>query len=120
MPMVMARSPVALRLQQLGVDALAVAILEEALVLRKAGVNCPLLLLNGFWPGQEEDIIHHGLTPVIFRPDMLHSLEKAAARAERPVAYHLEVNTGISRLGVEWEEAAALVTRADPVPMDAL
>ena len=39
---------------------------------------------------------------------MLHSLEKAAARAERPVAYHLEVNTGISRLGVEWEEAAAL------------
>jgi alanine racemase len=104
-------APVALRLQRLGVDALAVAILEEALVLRKAGVNCPLLLLNGFWPGQEEDIIHHGLTPVIFRPDMLSSLEQAAARAERPVAYHLEVNTGISRLGVEWEEAAALVTR---------
>jgi alanine racemase len=104
-------APVALRLQRLGVDALAVAILEEALVLRKAGVNCPLLLLNGFWPGQEEDIIHHGLTPVIFRPDMLQGLEKAAARAERPVSYHLEVNTGISRLGVEWEEAAALVTR---------
>jgi alanine racemase len=104
-------APVALRLQQSGVDALAVAVLEEALVLRKAGVNCPLLLLNGFWPGQEEDIIQHGLTPVIFRPDMLSSLEQAAARVERPVAYHLEVNTGISRLGVEWEEAAALVTR---------
>ena len=103
-------APVALRLQQLGADALAVAILEEALVLRNAGVNCPLLLLNGFWPGQEEDIIHHELTPVIFRPEMLQSLEKAAARAERPVTYHLEVNTGISRLGVEWEEAAALVT----------
>ena len=53
--------PVALRLQQLGVDALAVAILEEALVLRKAGVNCPLVLLNGFWPGQEEEILHHRL-----------------------------------------------------------
>jgi alanine racemase len=103
--------PVALRLQQLGVDAQAVAILEEALVLRKAGVNCPLLLLNGFWPGQEEEILHHRLTPVIFRPDMLQNLEKAAARAERPVAYHLEVNTGISRLGVEWEEAATLVTK---------
>ena len=104
-------APVGLRLQQLGADALAVAILEEALVLRKAGVNCPLLLLNGFWHGQEDDIIHHELTPVVFRPDMLHSLENAAARAERRVAYHLEVNTGISRLGVEWEEAAALVTR---------
>lgn len=104
-------APVGLRLQQLGADALAVAILEEALVLRKAGINCRLLLLNGFWPGQEEDIIHYQLTPVVFRPDMLHSLAKAAARAERPVDYHLEVNTGISRLGVEWEEAAALVTR---------
>jgi alanine racemase len=104
-------APVALRLQQLGADALAVAILEEALVLRNAGVKCPLLLLNGFWPGQEGDIVHHELTPVVFRADMLYSLEKAAARAERPVAYHLEVNTGISRLGVEWEEASALLAR---------
>jgi len=109
-------SPVALRLQQLGVDALAVAILEEALVLRKVGVNCPLLLLNGFWPGQEDDIVSQKLAPVVFRADMLHSLEKAAARAKRRVAYHLEVNTGISRLGVEWEEAAALVTKPAPSP----
>ena len=104
-------APVALRLQQLGTDALAVAILEEALVLRKAGVNCPLLLLNGFWPGQEDEVVQHQLTPVVFRPDLLVQLERAAARAERQVAYHLEVNTGISRLGVEWEEAAALMTR---------
>jgi alanine racemase len=103
--------PVARRLQDLGADALAVAILEEALVLRDARVKCPLVLLNGFWPGQEDDIIHHELTPVVFRPDMLQSLEKAAARVNRQVAYHLEVNTGIGRLGVEWEEAAALVTR---------
>ncbi len=103
-------------LQQLGVDALAVAILEEALVLRKAGVNCSLLLLNGFWPGQEDDIVSQELTPVVFRPDMLHSLEKAAARAKRQVTYHLEVNTGISRLGVDWEEAAALVTKHTQSP----
>ena len=107
-------APVALRLQQLGVDALAVAILEEALVLRKAGVTCPLLLLNGFWPGQEDEIVSHQLAPVVFRPDMLDSLEKAAARAERWVSYHLEVNTGISRLGVEWEEASALATVRAP------
>ena len=107
-------APVGLRLQQLGTDALAVAILEEALVLRKAGVKCPLLLLNGFWPGQEDDIIQHQLTPVVFRPDLLDGLEGAAARAERQVSYHLEVNTGISRLGVEWEEAAAFVARRLP------
>jgi alanine racemase len=109
-------SPVALRLQHLGVDALAVAILEEALALRKAGVNCPLLLLNGFWPGQEDDIVSQELAPVVFRADMLDSLEKAAARAKRWVTYHLEVNTGISRLGVEWEEAAALAIKHAPSP----
>ncbi len=108
--------PVALRLQQIGVDALAVAILEEALVLRKAGVTCSLLVLNGFWPGQEDDIVSQELAPVVFRSDMLHSLEKAAERAKRQVTYHLEVNTGISRLGVEWEEAAALVTKHAPSP----
>src|SRR5262245_11140716 len=70
--------PVGLRLEQLGADALAVAILEEALALRKAGITCPLLLLNGFWPGQEDEIVHHALTPVVFRRDLLHSLEKAA------------------------------------------
>ena len=106
--------PVALRLQQIGVDALAVAILEEALVLRKAGVTCSLLVLNGFWPGQEDDIVSQELAPVVFRTDMLHSLEKAAERAKRQVTYHLEVNTGISRLGVEWEEAAALITKHAP------
>ena len=108
--------PVALRLQQIGVDALAVAILEEALVLRKAGVTCSLLVLNGFWPGQEDEIVSQELAPVVFRSDMLHSLEKAAERAKRQVIYHLEVNTGISRLGVEWEEAAALVTKHAPSP----
>jgi alanine racemase len=59
--------PVALRLQQLGTDALAVAILEEALALRKAGQR-PLLLLNGFWPG----VGRQGSTPadlVVFRSD---------------------------------------------------
>jgi len=104
--------PVGQHLQQVGVDALAVAILEEALTLRKAGVHCPLLLLNGFWPGQEDSIIQHELIPVVFRLEMLHALEEAAARAQRQVSYHLEVNTGISRLGVDWEDAVRFVTQA--------
>ena len=112
--------PVALRLQQLGVDALAVAILEEALVLRKAGVNCSLLLLNGFWPGQEDDIVSQELAPVVFRPDMLHSLEKAAERAKRQVSLpsgsehrNLAPWRGVGRGGCAGNKAR-------PVPMDAL
>ncbi|MBM3804194.1 MAG: alanine racemase [Acidimicrobiia bacterium] len=100
--------PVALRLQKMGADALAVAILEEALVLRDAGVTCPLLLLNGFWPGQENELIRCQLTPVVSCPNLLQRLEEAAGRARQRVAYHLEVDTGMARLGVAWEDAAAL------------
>jgi hypothetical protein len=104
--------PVALRLQQLGVDALAVAILEEALVLRKAGVNCPLVLLNGFWPGQEEEILYHRLTPVIFRPEI--KLEKAAT-VERPVVYHLATPASRAWGGIRGGRAKIQIQSPDGV-----
>ena len=53
--------PVARCLEEAGVDSLAVAILEEALELRRAGIGLPILILNGFWPGEEAEIIHRGL-----------------------------------------------------------
>ena len=89
---------VAQRLEQLKVDALAVAILEEALSLREARVLCPILLLNGFWPGQEDQVIANDLMPAIYRLDSLERLEQAAARNQRSVGYHLKINTGMSRV----------------------
>jgi alanine racemase len=103
--------PVARRLTKLGVDMLAVAILEEAMAIRHAGIRCPVLLLNGFWPGQEHEIIRYELTPAIYRLQLLDQLEQAASRAKRSVAYHLKINTGMSRLGVELEEALVFLQR---------
>jgi len=103
--------PVAQRLAKLKVDMLAVAILEEAICIRQAGIRCPVLLLNGFWPGQEDEIIRHELTPAIYRLQLLDQLEQAASSAKRNVAYHLKINTGMSRLGVELEEALMFLQR---------
>lgn len=106
-------TPVAQRLERLKIDALAVAILEEALALRAASVHCPILLLNGFWPGQEDEIVRHDIIPAIYRLDLLERLQQAASRAGRNAAYHLKINTGMSRLGVDWDEALAFLRR-DP------
>ena len=66
--------PIAKYLEKIGADVLAVAILEEALELRSAGIKSPILIFNGFCPGQEKEIIREKLTPEIFRKDMIKTL----------------------------------------------
>jgi alanine racemase len=96
--------PVAQVLEKAGVDAFAVAILEEALVLRNVGVRSPIILLNGFWEGQEAEIIRHELIPTVYNQEMLLRLETAASELRKTCQFHLKIDTGMSRLGIDWEE----------------
>ncbi len=96
--------PVAQVLEKAAVDAFAVAILEEALVLRNVGIHSPIILLNGFWEGQEEKIIQHQLIPTVYNQEMLLRLETAASKLRKTCQFHLKVDTGMSRLGIDWEE----------------
>ena len=52
-----------------GIDWLGVALVEEAVELRNAGTETPILCLGGFQPGQERELIEHLITPVIFELD---------------------------------------------------
>ncbi|HVG38075.1 MAG TPA: alanine racemase, partial [Pyrinomonadaceae bacterium] len=54
------------RLVGAGTDWLAVALPEEGLALRAAGIEVPILVLGGFWPGQESLCLAHRLVPVIY------------------------------------------------------
>jgi alanine racemase len=103
--------PVAQVLAKAGVDAFAVAILEEALVLRNTGISSPIVLLNGFWEGQEEEIIRHQLIPTVYNQEMLLRLEAAASHLRETCSFHLKVNTGMSRLGIDWEEGGAFLQK---------
>src|SRR5947209_9850527 len=55
------------RLARVGAEWLGVAIPEEGLELRDAGLSQPVLCFGGFWPGQEQSCITHKLVPVIYR-----------------------------------------------------
>ena len=87
-------------LEEAGVEWFGVALPEEGLALRRAGIVTPILCLGGFWEGQEASLIAHRLTPVVFRLELLDRLDHAARAAGTIADYHLKVDTGMCRLGV--------------------
>lgn len=94
------------RLEREGVDWFGVALPEEGIELRTAGVAKPILCMGGIWAGQENACIQQNLTPVIYRRDVVEALDRAAKDAGTTVDVHLKIDTGMGRLGV----------RADDVP----
>ncbi len=92
-------SRVAPALAAAGANLFGVALVEEAVELRKLGIEQPILILGGLFPGQEADVIEHQLTPVLYALDCARRLDSAASDAGRKVDYHLKVDTGMGRLG---------------------
>ncbi|MDM7922679.1 MAG: alanine racemase [Pyrinomonadaceae bacterium] len=99
------------RLESEGIDWLAVALVEEGIELRAAGIKAPILCLGGFWPGQEAAVISHDLTPVIFRADLAETLNRAAAVAGRTIDVHVKVDTGMGRVGIRPDELSTTTDR---------
>src|SRR6266851_5720216 len=71
-------SECARRLESEGVDWFGVALPEEGIELRRAGITRPILCLGGLWRGQEATCLQHRLTPVVYRLEMIESLDRAA------------------------------------------
>lgn len=91
------------RLAAEGADWFGVALPEEGVALREAGITGPILCLGGFWPGQEAMIVQHHLTPVVYGIEMIVALDRASAEAGVVTGVHLKVDTGMGRLGVRAE-----------------
>lgn len=87
-----------------GADALAVVRVEEAAVLRKAGISAPLVNL-GFCPAAElSSIIGLQITQMVYTEESAEKLNLAAVEAGVEVEIHLGVDTGMSRNGLLFEE----------------
>ena len=92
------------------VDGLAVAICEEGITLREAGVTKPILILEGpFDTGDVQALYDHNLTPVVHASQQLELLEHAGAAL--PSQVWVKVDTGMHRLGYAPEEVPATIAR---------
>jgi alanine racemase len=97
-------------LESEGARWLGVTSLDEAIPLRDAGITANILLMTGFWRGEETEIVRLRLTPTVWEQRQVESLDAAAAVlgvAQHPV--HLKVDTGMGRLGVAMEQLPALL-----------
>ena len=97
------------RLSAAGAGWLGVAMPEEGIELRDAGVDQNILCLGGFWQGQEQSCIQQRLVPAVYRLDTIEALDRAAKDAGVTADVHLKLDTGMGRLGVRFDALGEFV-----------
>lgn len=94
------------RLKAEGVQRLAVAIVEEAIELRQAGIPGDILILGGIWPEQAEAVLQYDLTPAVFRLESVDALNTVFRQHSKIAKIHVKIDTGMGRVGVPYPDAA--------------
>jgi alanine racemase len=102
-----------------GAEWLAVALVEEGIELRDAGITAPVLLLSEPVPEAMAEVVSARLTPTVYTSEGLDALA-AAARARNdsaePFSIHVKADTGMHRVGARPKEAVDLAVRAVSTP----
>lgn len=88
---------VARALEAAGAKGLCVALVEEGIALRDAGITLPILVMSGIYRDGVEAAARAKVTPVIYDPGQLAWL---ASASRTPVRVHLKIDTGMARLGI--------------------
>ncbi|MBE6800254.1 MAG: alanine racemase [Ruminococcaceae bacterium] len=87
-------------------DYLAVAATDEALELRKNGVNCPILILGHIPYGDYDNIVKNNITPTISDFYEAELLSKVAVKAGVTAPLHIAVDTGMNRIGFKCDDCS--------------
>jgi alanine racemase len=93
-----------------------VALVEEALELRQAGISTPLLVLSEPHPAAADTCAAAGIAVTLCTQAGVRAFGMAGRRAGRPLAVHLKVDTGMHRQGCDPAELPALVAAAMAEP----
>jgi alanine racemase len=91
-----------------GAEWLGVALVEEGAVLRKAGIDAPILLLSQPRPHDVRAVVEFDLRVTVYTSEGIQALADAGARADRVVSAHLKVDTGMHRVGCRPADALHL------------
>lgn len=108
--------------QEVGIDFLAVATVDEAIELRNAGIKSEILLLSICTPFEMSDLFEYKITPLVFGEEYIKLLIKAADSycenqgVNKKFKVHLAVDTGMGRIGcypLEVEEQAKQIATSE-------
>ena len=92
-----------------GIDWFGVALIEEAVELRGAGISKPILCLGGCSTGDERNLLEFNITPVLFNLEQAGALQIAASDAGQIMRVHIKIDTGMGRLGIRWNKLDAFI-----------
>jgi alanine racemase len=96
-----------------GCDAFGVATLEEGIELRQAGIRASILILGGVYPEQVEQLLQYTLTPVLHELETLRRLDATLHDRRANLNAHLEVDTGMGRIGFPAAEIDSWLPKLD-------
>ncbi|HEV3310332.1 MAG TPA: alanine racemase, partial [Chloroflexota bacterium] len=99
-----------------GAQHLAVYTFAEAMYLRKACIEGSLVVLGPMADSMAEACVTHDITPCITTIELAIALSAAAVSAGKTVSYHVELDTGLTRLGIFPEEALPFTQALDALP----
>lgn len=99
------------------VDAYGVAMIEEAIELRKAGIDKLILILG--YTGEEsyEDLVEYQISQTVYTWEMAEQLSETALKLGKKAKIHIKVDTGMSRIGfIPSEESLDTVEKISKLP----
>ncbi len=93
-----------------GASSLAVAMIDEGIELRRAGLEAPILLLGFTGPSSAPLLHEHRLTPILYDPETTQALGSWFAERNAELSVHVKLDTGMGRVGLRPEEAVDFIT----------
>jgi len=103
---------VARLMQALNADYLGVAVLEEGILLREAGIQIPILVLGGILGNQLPYFIEHELTITASSIEKIWQIDEIAEQLGVTAKVHLKIDTGMERIGIHYYSAEGLLEAA--------
>ena len=95
---------------------LGVSNATEALVLRQNKIKTPILVLSSVHPGEIKELIRHNVTTTVSSLEEAQAVNNAARRLNKKANVHVELDTGMGRLGVATAEALSLLFKVNNLP----
>ena len=100
---------VARTLERAGANGICVALLEEGIELREAGIQVPILIMGGHYGRAWGELLRHDLTPVVHDPSQLEAIaDEVKFSGAEPLSIHVKIDTGMARLGIAPKDVGAM------------
>ncbi|GAG28905.1 unnamed protein product, partial [marine sediment metagenome] len=107
---------VAKAMSMAGVEMFGVAMTEEAAELREAGIRKPLILLTAVPEEDIDEILELGITACITEEEFARRFSERAVASGRVAQAHVNVDTGMRRVGIPHEQAGEAILRISQLP----